>query len=115
MIGWLIVLGILALLLGLLLSPLVFALDYDDPKDRFFWKLSWLGIPLLSSEGKGVFRKKTGKPEKKERRKEPETEEKPEHTDKKGKLKRYWKSHRTAFLCCRNRCGVCGKGCRSGI
>ena len=49
MIGWLIVLGILALLLGLLLSPLVFALDYDDPKDRFFWKLSWLGIPLLSS------------------------------------------------------------------
>ena len=63
MIGWLIVLGILALLLGLLLSPLVFALDYDDPKDRFFWKLSWLGIPLLSSEGKGVFRKKTGKPE----------------------------------------------------
>ena len=66
MIGWLIVLGILALLLGLLLSPLVFALDYDDPKDRFFWKLSWLGI-------------------------EPETEEKPEHTDKKGKLKRYWK------------------------
>ena len=46
---------------------------------------------LLSSEGKGVFRKKTGKPEKKERRKEPETEEKPEHTDKKGKLKRYWK------------------------
>lgn len=91
MIGWLIVLGILALLLGLLLSPLVFALDYDDPKDRFFWKLSWLGIPLLSSEGKGVFRKKTGKPEKKERRKEPETEEKPEHTDKKGKLKRYWK------------------------
>lgn len=48
MIGWLIVLGILALLLGLLLSPLVFALDYDDPKDRFFWKLSWLGIPLLS-------------------------------------------------------------------
>ena len=33
MIGWLIVLGILALLLGLLLSPLVFALDYDDPKD----------------------------------------------------------------------------------
>ena len=58
MIGWLIVLGILALLLGLLLSPLVFALDYDDPKDRFFWKLSWLGIPLLSSEGKGVFRKR---------------------------------------------------------
>ena len=49
MIGWLIVLGILALLLGLLLSPLVFALDYDDPKDRFFWKLSWLGIPLESS------------------------------------------------------------------
>ena len=48
-------------------------------------------LPLLSSEGKGVFRKKTGKPEKKERRKEPETEEKPEHTDKKGKLKRYWK------------------------
>ena len=95
MIGWLIVLGILALLLGLLLSPLVFALDYDDPKDRFFWKLSWLGIPLLSSEGKGVFRKKTGKPEKKERR--------------------TGKSHRTAFLCCRNRCGVCGKGCRSGI
>ena len=55
MIGWLIVLGILALLLGLLLSPLVFALDYDDPKDRFFWKLSWLGIPLLSSEASIAF------------------------------------------------------------
>ena len=37
MVGWLIVLGILALLLGLLLSPFSFAWDYDAPKDRFFW------------------------------------------------------------------------------
>lgn len=35
MVGWLIVLGILALLLGLLLSPFSFAWDYDAPKDRF--------------------------------------------------------------------------------
>ena len=31
MVGWLIVLGILALLLGLLLSPFSFAWDYDAP------------------------------------------------------------------------------------
>ena len=54
MVGWLIVLGILALLLGLLLSPFSFAWDYDAPKDRFFWKLSWLGISFADSAGKGL-------------------------------------------------------------
>ncbi len=32
MVGWLIVLGLLALLLGLLLSPFSFAWDYDAPE-----------------------------------------------------------------------------------
>ena len=57
MVGWLIVLGILALLLGLLLSPFSFAWDYDAPKDRFFWKLSWLGISFADSAGKGLFQR----------------------------------------------------------
>ena len=52
MVGWLIVLGLQALLLGLLLSQFSFAWDYDAPKDRFFWKLSWLGISFADSDGK---------------------------------------------------------------
>ena len=86
MVGWLIVLGILALLLGLLLSPFSFAWDYDAPKDRFFWKLSWLGISFADSAGKGLFqRKKEGsrklekEPEKqkKKKRKKPKKSRRP--------------------------------------
>ena len=80
MVGWLIVLGILALLLGLLLSPFSFAWDYDAPKDRFFWKLSWLGISFADSAGKGLFQR-----EKEESRK-PESSEKTE----KQKLEHGW-------------------------
>ena len=78
MVGWLIVLGILALLLGLLLSPFSFAWDYDAPKDRFFWKLSWLGISFADSAGKGLFqrekeesRKPEKEPEKRKKKREP--------------------------------------------
>lgn len=83
MIGWLIVLGILVLLLGLLLSPLVLTLDYDDPRDRFFWRLSWLGIPLLSSENKGILQKKTGRAGKKQEKKKAPDREDTKHSGRK--------------------------------
>ena len=84
MVGWLIVLGILALLLGLLLSPFSFAWDYDAPKDRFFWKLSWLGISFADSAGKGLFQRE--KEESRKPEKEPESSEKSE----KQKLEHGW-------------------------
>lgn len=87
MVGWLIVLGILALLLGLLLSPFSFAWDYDAPKDRFFWKLSWLGISFADSAGKGLFQRK--KEESRKLEKEPEKR-------KKKKRKKSKKSRRPA-------------------
>ena len=74
MVGWLIVLGILALLLGLLLSPFSFAWDYDAPKDRFFWMLSWLGISFADSAGKGLFQRE--KEESRKPEKEPEKQKK---------------------------------------
>lgn len=74
MVGWLIVLGLLALLLGLLLSPFSFAWDYDAPKDRFFWKLSWLGISFADSAGKGLFQREKEESQKPE--KEPEKQKK---------------------------------------
>ena len=101
MVGWLIVLGILALLLGLLLSPFSFAWDYDAPKDRFFWKLSWLGISFADSAGKGLFQR------------EKEESRKPEKEPEKQKKKKSWNtaglSSRAACPCFRNRCGCCGK------
>ena len=87
MVGWLIVLGILALLLGLLLSPFSFAWDYDAPKDRFFWKLSWLGISFADSAGKGLFQRE--KEESRKPEKEPEKQ-------KKKKRKKPKKSRRPA-------------------
>ena len=87
MVGWLIVLGILALLLGLLLSPFSFAWDYDAPKDRFFWKLSWLGISFADSAGKGLFQREKEESQKPE--KEPEKQ-------KKKKRKKPKKSRRPA-------------------
>ena len=76
MVGWLIVLGILALLLGLLLSPFSFVWDYDASKGRFFWKLSWLGLSFADSAGKGLFQR------------EKEESQKPEKEPKKKKKKR---------------------------
>ena len=87
MVGWLIVLGLLALLLGLLLSPFSFAWDYDAPKDRFFWKLSWLGISFADSAGKGLFQREKEESQKPE--KEPEKQ-------KKKKRKKPKKSRRPA-------------------
>lgn len=88
MIRWLIVLGILALLLGLLLSPLVFTLDYDDPRDCFFWRLSWLGISLTSSENKGIFRKRSGASPKKKKTKTKEKKT-PENAEQFGRKRRW--------------------------
>ena len=125
MVGWLIVLGILALLLGLLLSPFSFAWDYDAPKDRLFWKLSWLGISFADSAGKGLFQRK--KEESRKLEKEPEKQKKKKR--KKSKKSRRpaknrrnlrkrpksksWNtaglSSRAACPCFRNRCVCCGK------
>lgn len=86
MVGWLIVLGILALLLGLLLSPFSFAWDYDAPKDRLFWKLSWLGISFADSAGKGLFQREKEESRKPAKKKSPESSEKTE----KQKLEHGW-------------------------
>ena len=95
MVGWLIVLGILALLLGLLLSPFSFAWDYDAPKDRFFWKLSWLGISFADSAGKGLFQRE--KEESRKPEKEPEKQKKKKRKKpKKSRRKRAaWPRSRT--------------------
>mgnify|MGYP001113486194 CR=1 FL=1 len=82
MVGWLIVLGILALLLGLLLSPFSFAWDYDAPKDRFFWKLSWLGISFADSAGKGLFQREKEESRKPEKEPEQKAEAKPTPPEK---------------------------------
>ena len=79
-------LGILALLLGLLLSPFSFAWDYDAPKDRLFWKLSWLGISFADSAGKGLFQREKEESRKPAKKKSPESSEKTE----KQKLEHGW-------------------------
>ena len=104
MVGWLIVLGILALLLGLLLSPFSFAWDYDAPKDRFFWKLSWLGISFADSA-----RKRSGRS-----RKSPADRQKRNRRNLRKRAKsKSWNtaglSSRAACPCFRSRCGCCGK------
>ena len=89
MVGWLIVLGILALLLGLLLSPFSFAWDYDAPKDRFFWKLSWLGISFADSAGKGLFQREkeeSRKPEKEPEKQKKKKRKKPGHRRQQGQI-----------------------------
>ena len=69
MIGWLIVIGLLLLILAVLLTPLAFQFDYDDVRQHRFYRLSWLGITVLSSEKAGKIRdssrKKKPKAEKK--------------------------------------------------
>ena len=90
MVGWLIVLGILALLLGLLLSPFSFAWDYDAPKDRFFWKLSWLGISFADSAGKGLFQREkeeSRKPEKEPEKRKKKKRKKPKKSRRPAKKK----------------------------
>lgn len=126
MVGWLIVLGLLALLLGLLLSPFSFAWDYDAPKDRFFWKLSWLGISFADSAGKGLFQREkeeSQKPEKNRKsrrkrsgrsRKSPADRQKRSRRNLRKRPKsKSWNtaglSSRAACPCFRNRCGCCGK------
>lgn len=126
MVGWLIVLGLLALLLGLLLSPFSFAWDYDAPKDRFFWKLSWLGISFADSAGKGLFQREkeeSQKPEKEPEKQKKKKRKKPKKSRRPAKKKspesserpksKSWNtaglSSRAACPCFRNRCGCCGK------
>ena len=89
MLGWCIRLGLLAILLLLLFTPLVLSVDYDDPNERYDWKLSWFGILLISSENKGLWYYLQ------KRKKLEDTEniskEKSKKALRKGKLKLYWK------------------------
>lgn len=126
MVGWLIVLGILALLLGLLLSPFSFAWDYDAPKDRLFWKLSWLGISFADSAGKGLFQRKKRNPgswkknRKSRRKRNGRSRKSPADRQKRNRRNlrkrpksKSWNtaglSSRAACPCFRNRCVCCGK------
>lgn len=91
MIGWLIASGIVLLLLGLLLSPLVMAVEHDDSQGRSFWKLSWLGISLCSSEKNGLFQRLSReKPEKRKKNEKPKKAEK----SKSRTPKQYWETFR---------------------
>lgn len=92
MIGWLIALGILLLLAVLLLMPFVFRVEYDDPNDNFFWKLSWFGGSLIDSEGTGLFQRMKRRPKKPKPDDKPEKSKKPE----KEKGKHYWQMFRDA-------------------
>lgn len=69
MIGWCIAGGVLLLFLLILLTPVVFSVNYDDFRDIFMWKVSWLGIPLLCSTGTGLFQRKKSRRNKQSRRK----------------------------------------------
>lgn len=89
MIGGLIALGVLVLLLLLLLTPVVLRLEYDDIRSFFFWKVSWLGVSLFSSEEKGLFQ---WMKRKFRRRSVPEKKTKTESSKK--EWKRYWESFR---------------------
>ncbi len=97
MIGWLIGIGLLLLLIAVLLLPLTFRFDIDDPQNRRFYRLSWVGIPLFSNEGDGLFQRKSDdegaeQPEKKSKRKKREKPEDAENeSESKGeKIKQYW-------------------------
>ncbi len=92
MIGWLIVLGILALLLGLLLSPLVFALDYDDPKRPLFLETVLAGHSAALQRGQRRIPEKRRESRRKRNAAKNRRQKKNRNTPtKKGKLKRYWK------------------------
>lgn len=88
MIGWCIAGGVLLLFLLILLTPVVFSVNYDDFRDIFMWKVSWLGIPLLCSTGTGLFQRKKSRRNKQSRRKTKKKPEKPE--DAKEKMRRSW-------------------------
>ena len=89
MIGWCIAGGVLLLFLLILLTPVVFSVNYDDFRDIFMWKVSWLGIPLLCSTGTGLFqRKKKPQEQAKPKKKQKKKPEKPE--DAKEKMRRSW-------------------------
>lgn len=89
MIGWCIAGGVLLLFLLILLTPVVFSVNYDDFRDIFMWKVSWLGIPLLCSTGIGLFqRKKKPQEQAKPKKKQKKKPEKPE--DAKEKMRRSW-------------------------
>ncbi len=90
MIGWLITLGILLLLAVLLLTPFVFRVEYDDPNDVFFWKLSWFGGSLCNSEGTGLFQRVKRQSKKVDRKTEKSK------TAEKEKGKHYWQMFRDA-------------------
>lgn len=91
MTGWLIALGIVLLLLGLLLMPLVMTVEHDDSQGHSFWKLSWLGISLCSSEKKGLFQRSPRKKSEKHKKKE-----KPKNAEKSRSRtpKQYWETFR---------------------
>ncbi len=96
MIGWLIVIGLLLLILAVLLTPLAFQFDYDDVRQHRFYRLSWLGITVLSSEKAGKIRdssrKKKPKADKpKKQKKKPEEKEKDGKEESKlEKFQRYF-------------------------
>ena len=87
MIGLLIVLGILLLFGILLMTPAVFQLDFDHFKDRVFWRVSWFGISLFSSDASGLFLRSKSRSKKKSAEKQKNDKESKEKTLR--KLKRY--------------------------
>lgn len=95
MVGWLIAVGLVLLILAVLLLPFKFRFDYDDFHQNRFYRLSWLGIPLLSSEKNGLFQRggDQKKPEKasppKKKRKKKKQPEDPSPEEKRNKRKQY--------------------------
>lgn len=87
MTGWLIVLGVLLLLLGLLLMPLVLAVEHGDSQEQLFWKLSWMGVLLCSSEKSGLLHRMSKRKSRKNKKKD--KPEKRRDADSRS-MKRYW-------------------------
>lgn len=92
MVGWLIGIGLLLLLFAVLLLPLTFQFDYDDPQQRRFYRLSWMGISLLSSKKDGLFQRNLNhqKPEKKVKEKKNQSDQESESDSDEKKVKRYF-------------------------
>lgn len=84
MVGWLVTLGVILLLIGILLIPAVLQFVYDDLRERSFLRLSWLGIPLWRSD-------KPQKQKKHRKKHQEKSSHKPEPDENdSGKMKRYW-------------------------
>lgn len=89
MIGWIVAGSILLLVLVLLLMPVALWVEYDDVRQRYFWKISWFWLPLLRSTGDGLLQRFRKKPSQKQPKPQEKSKTQPA-PDTRGRLRRGW-------------------------